>query len=591
MSSFPYLTDLGATDSNAYFGSDPSKPQSGVVVFGSDDQAASALVQHLAGGEAQSGSRFFVGAQRRYFLSTYTASSGLSVDLFSGLSTADVAILIVDARNGMVPEIRQVAFAASLLGVKNIILAINTLDLAGYEKTAAKKIEADFQALAGDLSFESVTAVPVAAVKGENVSSPSTEAAWRETAPLLAVLEAMQIESALNDKPLRIPARATEAEDEGIFGLIASGMVKCGDKVKVLPSTQESVVNRITTPTGDVSEACTGQFASLILQDAIDVAPGETVCTAAQPCEISDQFRATVLWTSDNELLPGRTYLMKIGEATVQATIAQPRYVIDVETMDELAARTLERNDIGVCHLNLDRQIAFDPFSENRETGRFTLLDRLTDEVVGAGIIDFALRRASNIHMQALDIDKGARSELKGQRPAILWFTGLSGSGKSTIANALEKKLHAMGRHTAILDGDNVRHGLNQDLGFTDADRVENIRRVSEVGKLMVEAGLIVLVSFISPFRSERKMARQMMEDGEFVEIHVDTPLEVAERRDVKGLYAKARSGEIKNFTGIDSPYEAPLNPEIRLATTDQSPEAAADELLTFLKANGYIGG
>ena len=591
MSSFPYLTDLAAADRNAYFGSDPSKPQSGVVVCGSDALAAMALVDHLAGGGAQTGSRFFVGTLRRYFLSVYTASSGLSVDLFSGLSTADVAILIVDARNGVLPEIRQVAFAASLFGVKNIILAINTLDLAGYEKTSAKKIEADFQALADDLSFESVTAVPVAAVKGENVSSPSAEAAWRETPPLLAVLEAMQIDSPLNHKPFRMPARATEAEGKGTFGLIVSGVVKSGDKVKVLPSAQESVVDRITTPTGDVSEAGAGQFASLVLQGSIDVAPGETVCTAAQPCEISDQFRATVLWTSENELLPGRTYLMKIGEATAQATIAQPRHVIDIETMDELAARTLERNDIGVCHLNLDRQIAFDPFSENRETGRFTLLDRLTNEVVGAGIIDFALRRASNIHMQALDIDKGARSELKGQRPAILWFTGLSGSGKSTIANALEKKLHAMGRHTAILDGDNVRHGLNQDLGFTDADRVENIRRVSEVGKLMVEAGLIVLVSFISPFRSERKMARQMMDDGEFVEIHVDTPLEVAEQRDVKGLYAKARSGEIKNFTGIDSPYEAPLNPEIRLATTDQSPDAAADELLIFLKANGYIGG
>ncbi|MCL4151885.1 UNVERIFIED_CONTAM: hypothetical protein GTU68_020312 [Idotea baltica] len=410
----------------------------------------------------------------------------------------------------------------------------------------------------------------------------------------MAYLESVQVNDALREKPFRMPVQWVNRPDldfRGFSGQIASGMIKPGDKIKALPSAKESTVERIVTHDGDLDEAVAGQSVTITLNDEIDISRGDAICTAAEPCEVSDQFRATIIWMSEHELLPGRTYLMKVGTTTAQATIAQPRHAIDVNTMEELAARTLGLNEIGICHLNLDRQIAFDPYEDNRDTGGFILIDRLTNETVGAGMIDFALRRASNVHLQALDIDKGARAELKGQRPAMLWFTGLSGSGKSTIANALEKKLFAMGRHTAILDGDNVRHGLNQDLGFTDADRVENIRRVSEVGKLMVDAGLIVLVSFISPFRSERRMARQMVEDGEFVEIHVDTPLEIAEERDVKGLYAKARKGEIKNFTGIDSPYEPPRDPEIRLATTDQSPDEAADDLLKFLKANGYIGG
>jgi len=409
------------------------------------------------------------------------------------------------------------------------------------------------------------------------------------TGAIATYIKSREVKIAPNDGPFRMPVSAHEAG--GFSGEIAGGRISVGDHVKMLPSVKESAVAKIVVEGSDVNAAETGQSVTLSLADEIGFAAGDVLCAASNPCELADQFRTTIIWTSADEMLPGRTYLIEMNGGSAQATIAQPRHALDPETLDERAARTLAKDEIGVCNINLDRNVAFDPYDDNNLTGAFVLRDRLTKDVVATGMIDFALRRAANIHMQALDIDKGARSEIKGQRPAILWFTGLSGSGKSTIANALEKKLHASGRHTAILDGDNVRHGLNQDLGFTDADRVENIRRVSEVGKLMVEAGLIVLVSFISPFRSERKMARQMMEDGEFVEIHVDTPLEVAEQRDVKGLYAKARSGEIKNFTGIDSPYEAPLSPEIRLATTNQSPEAAADELLTFLKANGYIGG
>lgn len=389
-------------------------------------------------------------------------------------------------------------------------------------------------------------------------------------------------QKAPEDGPFRMPV--LEAGPGGLSGKVAGGRILAGDRVKILPSAKEATV---TTVTGD---AIARQSVTVSLEGT-DAAPGDLLCAASSPCEVADQFRTTIVWTGENEMLPGRTYLMEIGGLTVQATVAQPRHAIDLDTMDELPARTLAKHEVGVCNINLDRNIAFDVYDENRETGGFTLIDRLSKQTVATGLIDFALRRSQNIHRQALDIDKAARAELKGQKPAMLWFTGLSGSGKSTIANALEQKLHAMGRHTALLDGDNVRHGLNQDLGFTDADRVENIRRVSEVGKLMVEAGLIVLVSFISPFRSERRMARQMVADTEFVEIHVDTPLEVTEERDVKGLYAKARAGEIKNFTGIDSPYEEPLTAEIRLATTDMSPDEAADELLRFLREKGYIGG
>jgi bifunctional enzyme CysN/CysC len=537
--------------------------------------------------------RFFSTEKRKFIVADTPGHEQYTRNMATGASTADVAILMIDSRKGILTQTRRHSFIVSLLGIKHVVLAVNKLDIVNYDRKVYDQIVEDYQTFAADLKFDSITPIPMSALKGDNITEKSAETPWYNGPTLMAYLETVQVNDALRDKPFRMPVQWVNRPDldfRGFSGQIASGRIAPGDKIKSLPSAKESTVERIVTHDGDLDEAVAGQSVTITLADEIDISRGNMISTAEEPSEVSDQFRSTILWMSENELLPGRTYLMKIGAVTAQATIAQPRHAIDVNTMEEHPARTLGLNEIGVCHLNLDRQIAFDPYDENRDTGGFILIDRLTNETVGAGMIDFALRRASNIHMQALDIDKGARAELKGQRPAMLWFTGLSGSGKSTIANALEKKLFAMGRHTAILDGDNVRHGLNQDLGFTDADRVENIRRVSEVGKLMVDAGLIVLVSFISPFRSERKMARQMMEEGEYVEIHVDTPLDVAEQRDVKGLYAKARKGEIKNFTGIDSPYEAPLNPEIRLATTDQSPEEAADELLKFLEANGYIG-
>ncbi len=538
--------------------------------------------------------RFFSTDKRKFIVADTPGHEQYTRNMATGASTADVAILMIDARKGILTQTRRHSFIVSLLGLKHVVLAVNKLDIVNYDRAVYDQIVEDYRTFAADLGFDSITPIPMSALKGDNITEKSGETPWYNGPTLMAYLESVQVGDAYREKPFRMPVQWVNRPDldfRGFSGQIASGAIKPGDKIKALPSAKESTVARIVTHDGDLDEAVAGQSVTLTLADEIDISRGDAICTAAQPCEVSDQFRSTIIWMSENELLPGRTYLMKIGTVTAQATIAQPRHAIDVNTMEERAARTLHLNEIGVCHLNLDRQIAFDPYGENRDTGGFILIDRLSNETVGAGMIDFALRRASNIHMQALDIDKAARAELKGQRPAMLWFTGLSGSGKSTIANALEKKLFAMGRHTAILDGDNVRHGLNQDLGFTDADRVENIRRVSEVGKLMVDAGLIVLVSFISPFRSERRMARQMMEDGEFVEIHIDTPLEVAEERDVKGLYAKARKGEIKNFTGIDSPYEPPRDPEIRLATTEQTPEEAADELLGFLKAKGYVGG
>ena len=537
--------------------------------------------------------RFFSTDKRKFIVADTPGHEQYTRNMATGASTADVAILMIDSRKGILTQTRRHSFIVSLLGIKHVVLAVNKLDIVNYDRTVYDQIVAEYQTFAADLKFDSITPIPMSALKGDNITEKSGNTAWYNGPTLMAYLESVQVNDALREKPFRMPVQWVNRPDldfRGFSGQIASGRITPGDKIKSLPSAKESTVARIVTYDGDIDEAVAGQSVTITLADEIDISRGNTICTAEEPCEVSDQFRATIIWMSEHELLPGRTYLMKVGAVTAQATIAQPRHAIDVNTMEELAARTLGLNEIGVCHLNLDRPIPFDPYDENRDTGGFILIDRLTNETVGAGMIEFALRRASNIHMQALDINKVARAELKGQKPAMLWFTGLSGSGKSTIANALEKKLFAMGRHTAILDGDNVRHGLNQDLGFTDADRVENIRRVSEVGKLMVDAGLIVLVSFISPFRSERRMARQMLDDGEFVEIHVDTPLDVAEQRDVKGLYAKARKGEIKNFTGIDSPYEAPLTPEIRLATTDQSPDEAAEELLSFLRANGYIG-
>ncbi len=536
--------------------------------------------------------RFFSTDRRKFIVADTPGHEQYTRNMATGASTAEVAILMIDARKGILTQTRRHSFIVSLLGIKHVVLAVNKLDIVDYDRAVYDEIVEAYAEFAKPLDFTSVTPIPMSALRGDNITDKSGHTPWYNGPTLMAYLETVEVADSAETTPFRMPVQWVNRPDldfRGFAGMIAGGTVRPGDRVKALPSSRESTVKSIVTMGGDLNEAVAGQSVTITLNDEIDVSRGDVLCAADDPAPAADQFQATILWMNENEMLPGRTYLMKTGATTAQATVAAPKHAIDVNTMESLAAHTLALNEIGVCNLNLDRTIAFDAYKDNRDMGGFILIDRLSNETVGVGMIDFALRRASNIHRQALVIDKTARAESKGQKPVMLWFTGLSGSGKSTIANALEQKLHAMGRHTYILDGDNVRHGLNKDLGFTDADRVENIRRVSEVGKLMVDAGLLTLVSFISPFRSERRMARQMMEEGEFVEVHVDTPLAVAEERDVKGLYKKARRGEIKNFTGIDSPYEPPVDPEIRLDTTNQTPDEAADTLLAFLREKGYL--
>jgi len=537
--------------------------------------------------------RFFSTEHRKFIVADTPGHEQYTRNMATGASTADVAILMIDARKGVLTQTRRHSFITSLLGIRHLVLAINKMDLVGYAQSVFDQIDADFRAFAARLTgIESITSIPMSALKGDNIIERSHQTDWYHGPTLIAYLETIDVADDLAEAPFRMPVQWVNRPDldfRGFAGLIAGGSVACGDRVKVLPAAKESTVKAIVTMDGAVDSAAAGQSVTLTMADEIDISRGDVLCAAQSPALVADQFRATILWMSSQDLLPGRTYLMKIGAVTAQATVAAPRYAIDVNTLDRLPAQTLALNEIGVCNLHLDRNIAFDAYTESRDMGGFILIDRVTNDTVGAGMIKYALRRAANIHMQALDVDKAARAEQKGQRGCILWFTGLSGAGKSTIANILEKRLFAMGRHTYLLDGDNVRHGLNQDLGFTDADRVENIRRVAEVAKLMVDAGLITLVSFISPFRSERRFARGLVEAGEFVEVHVDTPLAIAEERDVKGLYKKARRGEIKNFTGIDSPYEPPETAEIRVDTSTLTAEAAAERVLAYLKDNKYL--
>ncbi|HVI33363.1 sulfate adenylyltransferase subunit CysN [Phenylobacterium sp.] len=535
--------------------------------------------------------RFFSTDKRKFIVADTPGHEQYTRNMVTGASTADAAVILIDARKGVLTQTRRHSYLVSLLGIRHVVLAINKMDLVGWDQERFDAIVADYREFAAQIGLTDFTAIPMSALKGDNITEPSPHAPWYSGPPLMRWLEEAPIEDDLREKPFRMPVQWVNRPNldfRGFSGLVASGVVRPGDKVKALPSGRESTVARIVTMRGDLPEAVAGQSVTITLADEIDVSRGDVLAAAADPPAVADQFECTLVWFDDEPMLPGRPYLMKLGARTVSAQVTEPKHKVNVNTLERLAATRLELNEIGVCNLALDAPIAFDPYAENKDLGGFILIDRISNRTVGAGMLHFALRRSQNIHWQALDVDKAARSAAKGQKARVVWLTGLSGAGKSTIANLVEKRLHAEGRHTYLLDGDNVRHGLNKDLGFTEEDRVENIRRVAEVAKLMVDAGLIVLVSFISPFRAERRMARDLLEDREFVEVFVDTPLEEAEKRDVKGLYAKARAGQLKNFTGVDSPYEPPERPEIRIDTTKLSPEEAAEKIFDWLEGGGF---
>src|SRR5688500_15613018 len=530
--------------------------------------------------------RFFSTDRRKFIVADTPGHEQYTRNMVTGASTADVAVILVDARKGVLTQTRRHSYLASLLGLRRVVLAVNKLDLAGYSREVFERIRDEYLAFARTVELPQVVCIPVSALRGDNVISPSANMPWYHGPTLMGYLETVEVESDAQSRPFRFLVQWVNRPNldfRGYSGRIVGGSLRPGDLIRVLPSGRETRIARIVTRDGDLEVAVAGQSVTVTLADEIDVSRGDMLAATGSPPELADQFEAKVIWMSEDPMLAGRPYLLRIGAKTVGATITKPKYKVNVNTMEHLAATTLELNEIGVCNLHLDQMIAFDPYEQNRETGGFVLIDRLTNHAVGAGLLRFALRRSHNIHWQALDVDKRAHASLKGQRPCVVWFTGLSGAGKSTIANVVEKKLHAIGRHTFLLDGDNVRHGLNKDLGFTEADRIENIRRVGEVAKLMADAGLIVLTAFISPFRAERELVRSMLPAGEFVEIFVDTPLAVAESRDVKGLYKKARAGELKNFTGIDSPYERPEHPEIRIDTTTTTPEDAAEQIVQRL--------
>jgi bifunctional enzyme CysN/CysC len=537
--------------------------------------------------------RFFSTDKRKFIVADTPGHEQYTRNMVTGASTADLAVILIDARKGVLVQTRRHSYLVSLLGIRKVVLAINKMDLVGYSREVFERIVAEYTAFAARIGLQDIVAIPVSGLKGDNITTPSEHTPWYHGPILMAYLETVDIEDSAQLRPLRLPVQWVNRPNldfRGFAGTIASGVVRAGDKVRVLPSGRESRVARIVTMDGDLERAVAGQAITLTLADEIDVSRGDVIANPESLPGVADQFEATVVWMAAEPMLPGRPLWLKIGTKQVTATITEPKYKVNVNTLEHLAAKKLELNEIGICNLSLDQPVAFDPYAENRDTGSFILIDRLTNATVGAGLIHFALRRSQNIHWQALDVNKRSRAEAKHQKAAVLWFTGLSGAGKSTIANLVEKQLLALGKHTYLLDGDNVRHGLNRDLGFTDADRVENIRRVAEVSKLMVDAGLIVLVSFISPFRAERRMARRLVDEGEFFEVHVDTPLAVAEQRDVKGLYRKARRGELKNFTGIDSPYEPPESPEIYLDTTQATPEKAAEDIVERLRQAGVLG-
>jgi bifunctional enzyme CysN/CysC len=537
--------------------------------------------------------RFFSTDRRKFIVADTPGHEQYTRNMITGASTADVAVILIDARKGVLTQTRRHSYLVSLIGIRKVVLAINKLDLVDYSEKIYNQINDEYREFAKQIGLNDITSIPLSGLKGDNMLVASEKTPWYHGPTLMGFLETCEIdETRLQKEAFRLPVQWVNRPNldfRGFCGVIAAGMVKPGDRIRAQPSGRESKVARIVTMNGDQPLAVANQSVCITLEDEIDISRGDVISAADSPAEVADQFEANLVWMHDEPMIPGRSYLMKVGTQTVTATVTEAKYKVNVNTMEHLAAKQLGINEIGVVNLALDRPIAFDPYTQNRDTGGFILINRMTNNTVGAGMLHFALRRSHNIHMQHVDVDKGLRAKLKGQRPGVLWFTGLSGAGKSTIANLVEKKLAAMGRHTYLLDGDNVRHGLNKDLGFTEADRVENIRRVAEVSRLMVDAGLIVMTAFISPFRSERAMARGLLGEGEFIEVYVATPLAVAEERDVKGLYKKARRGEIANFTGISSPYEAPEKAEIVVDTTTSTPEQAADAVIARLRELGMI--
>jgi bifunctional enzyme CysN/CysC len=531
--------------------------------------------------------RYFATEKRKFIVADCPGHEQYTRNMVTGASTADLAVILIDARKGVLTQTRRHSYLAKLIGIDNIVLAVNKMDLVGYDRAVFDRIVLSYRAFASEIGITRFQAIPISGFVGDNITTLSAQTPWYDGPTLIDHLETVEINDEANQaKPFRMPVQWVNRPNldfRGFAGLISSGTVIKGDTVRILPSGKTTTVSRIVTMDGDLEHAVAGQSVTLCLADEVDCSRGDVISIADIPPEVCDRFETTLVWMSDEPMVAGRAYWMKIGTQLVSATIQAPKYQINVNTLEQLATKTLDLNAIGVAEIAVDRPIVFEPYAQNRMLGGFILIDKISNATVAAGMLSFSLRRAQNVHWQALDVSREAHANLKNQKPAVLWFTGLSGSGKSTIANLVEKKLHRMNRHTFLLDGDNVRHGLNKDLGFTEADRIENIRRVAEVAKLMADAGLIVITAFISPFRAERDMVRAMLKEGEFIEVFIDTPLADAEARDVKGLYKKARAGQLKNFTGIDSPYEAPTDPQVRIDTTSMSPDEAADLIVEAL--------
>ena len=625
-----HVSDLIATDIDSYLASHEQKELLRFITCGSVDDGKSTLIgrmlyeshmlfdDHLAALEADSKKvgtqegeidfallvdglaaereqgitidvayRFFSTDKRKYIVADTPGHEEYTRNMATGASTADVAIILVDASQGVLTQTRRHSFIVSMVGVKKIILAINKLDLVDYSEATYKQITQDYLDFASvALELEEITSIPISALKGDNIVGSSKNTPWYSGPSIMEYLETVEVEAPAQERPFRLPVQwvnRPNREFRGFAGMIASGMVKPGDRIRVLPSGTESNVKEIITSDGSLRIAGAGRGVTLTLEDEIDISRGDIITAAESPCQTADQFRARLLWMDSDSMAPGREYLFKSNTQSTSMTLGKLKHRIDVNTLEEIPAQKLDMNEIGICNISLSKRIAFDAYDDDPAMGGFIIIDRISNNTVGMGLIDYPLRRSDNIHWQTMDITKENRSKQKSQKARVIWFTGLSGSGKSSIANILEKKLNNLGRHTITLDGDNVRHGLNKDLGFTEKDRVENIRRVGETSKLMVEAGLICITSFISPFEAERKMVRNLFETDEFIEVFIDTPLEECEKRDVKGLYAKARAGELPNFTGISSPYENPMNPEIRIDTTTMTAEEAADFIIDYL--------